>query len=180
MAAAVILQCDPMPGVNDSKQLSGAERGTLSRLILSKACAVAIGVVESHVIDRINILNASKLAMRYAIDDLEVRPDVLVLDAVEIESLEMPQVPLIGGDRRSVSVAAASIVAKYYRDLLMESYHQIYPQYDFVNNRGYGTDDHRRALQQHGPCPIHRRSFEGVSEPWLLFEQTQTDGIAAR
>lgn len=180
VAGAVILHGDPLPGVNDSKQLSHPERRTLCRLILSKARAVAVGVVEPHVIDRINILNASKLAMRLAIEELDCRPDVLLLDAVELETLEMPQVPLIEGDRRSVSVAAASIVAKYYRDLLMESYHQIYPQYDFVSNRGYGTEDHWRALRQHGPSPIHRRSFEGVSEPLLLFERKQTDGIAAR
>ncbi|HUF18484.1 MAG TPA: ribonuclease HII, partial [Thermoanaerobaculia bacterium] len=153
VAAAVILECDPMVGINDSKLLKAEERSALCRTILSCAKAVGIGVVEPHVIDRINILQASKLAMQFAVENLSIRPDVLILDAVSLEALEMPQVPLIGGDRRSVSIAAASVVAKCYRDWLMESYHAIHPQYDFVNNRGYGTESHWEALRKHGPSP---------------------------
>ena len=169
VAAAVILPGDVLPGVNDSKILTHEQRESLCSVVLRSALAVGIGVVDAETIDRINILRASKLAMRIAVENLAVRPDVLLVDAVIVESLQMPQVPLIEGDRRSVSVAAASIVAKVYRDLLMESYHRCYPQYDFVNNRGYATESHVRALARCGSTPIHRRSFEGVDEP-LLFE----------
>ncbi len=180
VAAAVILESDPMVGINDSKLLKAEEREAACRAILSYARAVGVGVVEPHVIDRINILQASKLAMHFAVENLSLRPDVLILDAVTVETLEMPQVPLIGGDRRSVSIAAASVVAKCYRDWLMESYHAIHPQYDFVNNRGYGTESHWEALRKHGPSPIHRTSFEGVGTPLLLFEKKSIHGTAAR
>ncbi|MEO8216977.1 MAG: ribonuclease HII [Acidobacteriota bacterium] len=169
VAGSVILSEDSLPGLNDSKKLTHGERRRLCRLIARRARAIAVGVVEPHIIDRINILNASKLAMKQSVENLEVRPDVLVLDAVQLESLEMPQLALISGDSRSVSVAAASIVAKFYRDLLMESYHDLYPRYDFYNNRGYGTESHWRALREYGPCPIHRSSFEGVTVDPVLF-----------
>ncbi|HET7435979.1 MAG TPA: ribonuclease HII, partial [Thermoanaerobaculia bacterium] len=141
VAASVILDDDPtLFGVNDSKKVEAEDRISVCRLILRRARAVAIGVVEPETIDRINILRASKLAMHHSVDDLGVRPDILLLDAVLVETLEMPQVPLIGGDRRSITIAAASIVAKVYRDLLMESYDARYPVYDFKNNRGYATE----------------------------------------
>jgi ribonuclease HII len=170
VAAVVVLE----PGetlfhVNDSKLLDADKRLETCRLILSRARAVSVGVVESQTIDRINILEASKLAMANAVEHLEIRPDVLLLDAVMIDALEMPQIPLIKGDRRSISIASASIVAKVYRDLLMESYHECYPVYDFRQNRGYATEGHQAALKQHGPSPIHRKSFDGVVEPMLLF-----------
>ena len=130
---------------------------------------MAIGVVEPRIIDAINILRASKLAMAQAVENLPIRPDVLLVDAVTVESLDMPQIPLIEGDKRSVSIAAASVVAKVYRDLLMESYHERYPVYDFMHNRGYATESHQAALKKYGPAPIHRKSFEGVEEPRLLF-----------
>ena len=145
VAACVILDSEPtLFGVNDSKQLDHDQRLAACRLIVSRARAVAIGVMEPQTIDRINILRASKAAMHEAVENLTVRPDVLLLDAVLLEQLDMPQVPLIGGDRRSVSIAAASIVAKVYRDLLMESYHELYPVYDFKHNRGYATEGHVR------------------------------------
>jgi len=112
--------------------------------------------------------------MAQAVDDLIVRPDVLLLDAVTIDEVDMPQIPLIKGDRRSVSIAAASIVAKVYRDLLMESYHALYPVYDFRNNRGYATESHQAALKLYGPSPVHRMSFDGVEEPLLLFGRDVT------
>jgi ribonuclease HII len=182
VAAAVILDCEPtLFGVKDSKLILEAEdRVAVCRLILSCARAVAIGVVESWTIDRINILRASKLAMLHAVEDLPIRPDVLLLDAVTLETLEMPQIPLIKGDRRSVSIAAASIVAKVYRDLLMESYHERYPVYDFKHNRGYATESHQAALKMYGPSPIHRMSFEGVEEPRLLFGASEEDGGSTR
>jgi ribonuclease HII len=177
VAACVILDGDPtLFGVNDSKQVDAVDRVAVCRLIVSRARAVSIGVVEASTIDRINILRASKLAMLHAVEDRSVRPDILLLDAVTLETLEMPQVPLIGGDRRSVSIAAASIVAKVYRDLLMESYHERYPVYGFSQNRGYATEGHQAALRMYGPCPIHRKSFEGVEEPRLLFGTSERDG----
>ena len=170
VAAAVVLEDDPtLFGVNDSKQVDHDDRLSVCRLILRRARAVSIGVVEPATIDRINILRASKLAMAHAVADLPLRPEVLLLDAVTLEQLEMPQIPLIAGDRRSVSIAAASIVAKVYRDLLMESYHERYPLYDFRHNRGYATAEHQAALKVYGPTAIHRHSFDGVDEPRLLF-----------
>ncbi|MFP5246553.1 MAG: ribonuclease HII [Thermoanaerobaculia bacterium] len=181
VAAAVILDDEPTVfGVNDSKQVDAGDRITACRLILRRARAVSIGVVEASTIDRINILRASKLAMQHSIHDLPVRPDVLLLDAVLLEELEMPQIPLIEGDKRSISIAAASIVAKVYRDLLMESYHERYPVYDFKHNRGYATESHRAALKLYGPSPIHRMSFEGVEEPKLLFGTSEEDGGSTR
>jgi ribonuclease HII len=172
VAACVVLDAEPtLFGVNDSKLIEADERVAVCRLIIQRARAVSIGVVEPATIDRINILRASKLAMAHAVEDLAIRPDILLLDAVLLETLEMPQVPLIKGDRRSVSIAAASIVAKVYRDLLMESYHERYPVYDFKHNRGYATEGHQAALKTYGPSPIHRLSFDGVEEPRLLFRQ---------
>ncbi len=180
VAACVILDSDPtLLGVNDSKVVDRADRLDICRLILRRARAAAVGVVEPHTIDAINILRASKQAMVQAVENLAVRPDILLLDAVTID-LEMPQVPLIGGDRRSVSIAAASIVAKVYRDLLMESYHDLYPVYDFRHNRGYGTEGHQAALKLYGPSPIHRKSFEGVDQPMLLFGRNGADGDPTR
>lgn len=181
VAACVILDPDPtLFGVNDSKLVEAADRVTVCRLILRRARAVSVGVIEPETIDRVNILRASKLAMADAVENLSVRPDVLLLDAVILEQLEMPQVPLIKGDRRSVSIAAASIVAKVYRDLLMESYHECYPVYDFKHNRGYATEGHQAALRTYGPSPIHRKSFEGVDAPMLLFGRNQVDGGSTR
>ena len=181
VAACVILEDDPtLVGVNDSKLCDAEERLSVCRLIFSRARAWAVGVSEPSTIDRINILQASKLAMYEAVENLPLRPDVLLLDAVTIETLEMPQVPLIEGDRRSVSIAAASIVAKVYRDLLMESYHLRYPVYDFKHNRGYATEGHQAALKMYGPCSIHRKSFEGVEEPRLLFGNCEEDGGSTR
>ena len=181
VAACVILDPDPtLFGVNDSKQVAHEDRLDVCRVVLARARAVAIGVVEHTTIDRINILRASKLAMLHAVDNLSLRPDVLLLDAVTLEQLEMPQVPLIHGDRRSVSIAAASIVAKVYRDMLMESYDALYPVYGFKHHRGYATEAHQAALKTFGPSPIHRRSFEGVDEPMLLFGSRVEDGGSTR
>ncbi len=181
VAACVILDAEPcLFGVNDSKLLDAPDRLAACRLILSRARAVAIGVVEPETIDRVNILRASKLAMSQAVDNLPLRPDVLLLDAVLLEWLDMPQIPVIEGDRRCISIGAASIVAKVYRDLLMESYHGRYPVYDFKHNRGYATESHQAALKMYGPSPIHRKSFVGVEEPMLLFDREREDGGSAR
>lgn len=181
VAACVILEDDPtLFGVNDSKLVGAGDRVSVCKLIVRRARAVSIGVVEPETIDRINILQASKLAMKDAVESMDVRPDVLLLDAVILENLDMPQVPLIKGDQRSVSIAAASIVAKVYRDLLMESYHGRYPVYDFDHNRGYATESHQAALKVYGASPIHRKSFEGVDEPMLLFGRNEEDGGPTR
>lgn len=181
VAASVILDSDPaILGVNDSKLISYEDRLEVCRAVLARARAVAIGVVEAGTIDTINILRASKLAMAHAVENLPIRPDVLLVDAMTIESLDMPQIPLIEGDKRSVSIAAASVVAKVYRDLLMESYHERYPVYDFKHNRGYATEIHQKALKTYGPIPIHRKSFEGVDEPRLLFGNSGDDDGSAR
>ena len=163
VAAAVILDGESIIGVRDSKELAPESRLALFRSILQASQAVSVGVVEPSTIDRINILEASKLAMKQAVEQLALRPEVLLLDAVFLDRLDMPQLPVIRGDSRCVSIAAASIVAKVYRDLLMESYDVRYPLYDFASNRGYGTDRHREALKRHGASPIHRMSFEGLS-----------------
>ena len=171
VAAAVIFDCDPPAfGVNDSKKLSEEQRHLALRALVRCARAIGIGVVEPRVIDRINILQASKLAMLRAIEQLIPRPDVLLLDAVCVESLELPQLAMIKGDARSVSIAAASVVAKVYRDQLMQSYHDAWPEYDFSNNRGYGTSTHWEALRRLGPTPIHRHTFLGERESATLFD----------
>jgi ribonuclease HII len=161
VAAAVILDGDfSVLGVKDSKVLQPAARQAVCGVILRRSLSCAVAVVEPETIDRINILRASKLAMRRAVEQLAVRPEIVVTDAIPIEELDMPQLPIISGDSRAVSVAAASIVAKVYRDLLMDSYHGRYPEYDFAHNRGYATENHRRVLTERGRSPIHRRSFE--------------------
>jgi len=170
VAAVVILEDDSsLFGVNDSKLLTLDSRKLTCDLILKHARGVSVGVVEPHVIDEINILEASKRAMVDAVQSLPIRPDMLLLDAVYLERLEMPQLALIKGDRRSISIAAASIVAKVYRDMLMESYDALYPNYDFCNNRGYGTESHMKALDAHGITPIHRKSFERAAAEVSLF-----------
>lgn len=165
VAAAVILEPDAIFfRLNDSKKVADLDRRLLCGRIMAAAKSVSVGVVEPRTIDRINILAASKMAMRQAVDSLEVRPDVLLVDAVYIEELILPQIPIVKGDERCASIAAASVVAKVYRDALMESYHGSYPEYDFLNNAGYGTALHWAALETYGPTPIHRRAFRGVEQ----------------
>jgi ribonuclease HII len=165
VAAAVILGPEaPVFGVDDSKKLSAVDRISLAHRIMTSARAVSLGVVEPNTIDRINILAASKMAMRQAVESLAVRPDVLLTDAVYVEELVLPQIPVVRGDQRCISIAAASVVAKVYRDSLMQSYHRLYPEYDFVNNAGYGTVLHCKMLEDVGPCPIHRRAFRRVEQ----------------
>jgi ribonuclease HII len=170
VAAAVVLRAEAVfPRLDDSKRLGAADRSILSRRIVAEARAVAVGVVEPSTIDRINILAASKMAMVRAVEALAVRPDALLIDAVYLEELLVPQLPIVRGDARCISIAAASVVAKVYRDSLMESYHALYPQYDFINNVGYGTANHCKALEEYGPSPIHRRGFRGVIDQRPLF-----------
>lgn len=160
VAGAVILpkECEILY-LNDSKKLSAKRREELYNEIMEKAVAVGIGMVSPARIDEINILQATYEAMRIAIGKLEVTPDVLLNDAVTIPGVASPQVPIIKGDAKSVSIAAASILAKVTRDRLMIQYDEILPGYGFAQNKGYGSREHIQALKELGPSPIHRTSF---------------------
>ncbi len=160
VAGAVILPEDcEILYLNDSKKLSEKKRELLYDEIMEKAIAVGIGAVSPERIDEINILQATYEAMRIAISRLSVRPDLLLNDAVTISQVDIPQVPIIKGDAKSVSIAAASIIAKVTRDRMMVQYEDLYPGYEFASNKGYGSARHIAALKEIGPCPIHRRSF---------------------
>ena len=163
VAAAVVLPYEiDLPGVRDSKLLSAAQRQACYERICSVAKAIGIGEVSAADIDRTNILSASLEAMRLAIAQINPLPDFLLVDGPWEVDMQLPQQPLIGGDLLSISVSAASIVAKVYRDAMMVAYHQHYPHYNFVNNKGYSTEEHRAALAHFGCCPIHRQTFRGV------------------
>jgi ribonuclease HII len=173
VAAAVILPPDYRhPEINDSKQLTPGKRERLHEVIKADALAVGIGVVEAFVIDRMNILQATLMAMRDAVLDLSQPPDYLLVDGKNRIDVRTPQETIIRGDARSISVAAASIIAKVSRDRIMEIYHRQFPQYNFLKNKGYGTGEHREAILRCGPCKIHRLSFTVKSsvnhQPCLL------------
>ncbi len=160
MAGAVILPRDcEILYLNDSKKLSPKKRAALYDEITEKAVAWSVARVEPARIDEINILQATFEAMREAVSKLSIRPDIILVDAVRIPGLDIPQEPIIKGDAKSVSIAAASVVAKVTRDRVMEEYAKEYPGYGFERNMGYGTAEHREALKTMGPVPIHRRSF---------------------
>ncbi len=162
VAGAVILpkDCDILY-LNDSKQLSEKKREELYEVIMEKALATGLGLVTPERIDEINILQATFEAMRQAIDRLKYPPDLLLNDAVTIPGVNIRQVPIIKGDAKSVSIAAASIIAKVTRDRMMVEYDHIYPEYGFASNKGYGAKAHIEAIRKYGPTPIHRRSFIG-------------------
>lgn len=162
VAAAAIMPagCDILY-INDSKQLSEAKREELYERIMKEAVSVGVGIASEKEIDRINILQATYCAMRDAVSQLSPQPKVLINDAVTIPQMPQRQVPVIKGDARCYSIAAASIVAKVTRDRLMKEYDAQYPEYGFASNKGYGSEQHIRALKELGPCPIHRRSFIG-------------------
>lgn len=160
VAGAVILPKEnPILYLNDSKKLSEKKREALYEEIMEHAVAVGIGMVGPARIDEINILQATYEAMRAAVENLSVRPDLLLNDAVTIPEVTIPQVPIIKGDAKSVSIAAASIVAKVTRDRMMKEYDTIIPGYDFAQNKGYGTKSHIEGLKKLGPSPIHRMTF---------------------
>ena len=168
VAAAVILPKDrPILYLNDSKQLSEKKREELFPVIMKEAVAVGVGMASPELIDEINILQATYAAMRSALRDLimpnghAVVPDLLLNDAVRIPDVPIRQVPIIKGDAKSCSIAAASIIAKVTRDRIMKEYDAVYPEYGFAKHKGYGSQAHMDALRQYGPCPIHRRSFIG-------------------
>ncbi len=164
VAAAVILDLSkPLPGgLNDSKKISVKNRLRLDAEIRANAVCFAVGQVEADEIDRINILQATKKAMISAVGQLNPAADFLLIDALQLKELDLPQKGIIHGDAISASIAAASIIAKTYRDNLMAELDQIYPQYGFAKHVGYGTKAHFAALREHGACPLHRKSFRGV------------------
>jgi len=158
--AAVILPKDcEILYLNDSKKLSEKKREELFLEISEKALAIGIGSCTTEEIDALNIKQATRKAMLQAVQNLELQPGLVLVDAETITGLDIRQVPIIKGDAKSVSIAAASIVAKVTRDHLMMEYDKLYPQYGFASNKGYGSAVHMQALKEYGPCPIHRRSF---------------------
>jgi ribonuclease HII len=165
VSAAVILPTTfHGPDVNDSKKLSPKKREHLFSEIYDRAVAVGIGIVDPVEIDRINILQASLLAMAIAVQNLDPQPDHLLIDGTFPIPSELSQQPIPKGDALSVSIAAASIIAKVSRDRLMQNYHHYYPQFDFPKHKGYPTRAHKEAIHKFGFSPIHRRSFKGVKE----------------
>jgi ribonuclease HII len=165
VAAAVILPDDvELPGVTDSKKLSAVRREALYPLIRERALTVGVGIIDPVVIDEINILQATLAAMRRAIEGLDPAPDFILVDGISAVPLPTPQRTLKKGDSRSLSVAAASIIAKVTRDRLMEEYDRRYPGYGFASHKGYGSADHLAAIAALGPSPLHRATFRGVRE----------------
>jgi ribonuclease HII len=165
VAAAVILptRCR-LVGVDDSKQVSESARVQLYEVIIRRARAVGVGIATEQEIDCLNILEATRLAMRRALASLTPSADCLLIDAVVLSNLPIPSRPIIKGDTLSISIAAASIVAKVTRDRMMVVYHQTYPDYNFLSHKGYGTEEHLQRLAQYGPCAIHRRTFAPVAQ----------------
>ncbi|MEZ7558309.1 ribonuclease HII [Streptococcus sp. 27098_8_66] len=162
VAAAVILpKACKIPGLNDSKKIPKFKHKEIYEAVLQEAIAIGIGVKDNHVIDQVNIYEATKLAMMEAIDQLDPQPQHLLIDAMKLD-LPISQTSIIKGDANSLSIAAASIVAKVTRDQMMEEFDKEYPGYDFAKNAGYGTANHLAGLDQLGVTPIHRRSFEPI------------------
>ncbi|KMP10908.1 ribonuclease HII [Candidatus Nitromaritima sp. SCGC AAA799-C22] len=153
-----------LAGLDDSKKLSPKTRERLFPIIIKHALGCGIGIVDVETIDEINILQAARLAMKQAVEALPVRPDLLLIDGNQRIESSVEQWTIVKGDTLSLSVAAASVLAKVTRDRLMREYHRQFPQYEFDRHKGYGTRLHRDLIRQHGPCPIHRRTFKGVAE----------------
>lgn len=165
VAAAVIFPVQiEIADLDDSKKLSPKKREELFPLIQESALSYGVGIVDEKVIDEINILQAARLAMKQAVEKLQISPDLLLIDGNQKIESTLNQWAIVKGDSKSLSIAAASVLAKVTRDRIMEDYHRIYPQYEFNRHKGYGTKLHRSLIQEHGPCPIHRSTFKGVSE----------------
>lgn len=158
-AVVVFKQNTKIEGINDSKKLSEAKREELFDIIKEQALDYGIGIVNNNEIDEFNILQATYMAMKKAINCLEKTPDYLLIDAATIPGVDTPQKPIIKGDSKSISIAAASILAKVTRDSIMYQYDEMYPEYGFKGHKGYGTKEHYEAIEKHGITPIHRKSF---------------------
>jgi ribonuclease HII len=175
VAAAVIVPAGfSCRGVNDSKQLTPESREHFFGRLTTPGVLVsyAVGVAEPVEIDRVNILQATYLAMKRAVLNLSVQPEHLLIDGLPVPVFQLPQTAVVDGDTKSLSVAAASIIAKVSRDRMMEKWHTEFPEYGFHENKGYGTPAHIEKLQVHGPCPIHRRSFAPVAQTYFRFDWT--------
>ena len=161
VVASVMLPKDSMiEGVNDSKKVSEKKREKLYDLILNEAISYGIGIIYQDEIDKINILQATKKGLTEALKQMKVRPDVILVDALNgIDTLGIPYKSIIKGDAKSYSIAAASIIAKVTRDRIMREWDKVYPEYGFINHKGYGTAQHIQAIREYGLCPLHRRSF---------------------
>jgi ribonuclease HII len=169
VAAAVVLgEGFPLEGLDDSKRLTARQREALDVRIRERARGFAIGLADPAEIDRVNILRATLLAMQRAVLALPEKPDLLLVDALRVPGLDVEQRPIVKGDALSVSIAAASIVAKVSRDALMRTLDREHPGYYLARNMGYGSEEHRVALRRLGPSPIHRRSFQGTTQTWLF------------
>lgn len=163
VSAAVILNLDEnIRGINDSKQLSAKKRNSLYQKISTTALAISVSVVDVETIDKVNIYNATKLAMNDAIVKLSIKPDILLIDAMKLHS-GINEISIIKGDSKSISIAAASIIAKVYRDNMMTEYAKEYPEYGFEKHKGYGTAVHLKAIEKHGITDIHRKTFKPVA-----------------
>lgn len=168
VAAAVIFPAGLIiDGLKDSKKTTEKERKRLFWEIVQKADAIGTGIVDADTIDRINILQSTKEAMRLAVEDLGVRPDILLIDAVKLADVDIEQQAIIKGESVSASIAAASIIAKVLRDDIMIAYHREYPAYNFKVHKGYSTKEHMGYINMYGPCPIHRKSFRKVKDVHL-------------
>lgn len=169
VAAAVVLpRTRSIKGVADSKALTAEQREKALALIEKRALAVGIGIVEAEEIDRLNILQASLKAMELALQDLFLDPDCLLIDGLHTLKCSLAQQAIPKGDGRCLSIAAASIVAKVTRDRLMVAFHEQYPVYNFARHKGYGTQEHLRAIREYGCCPLHRQSFRAIYQRSLL------------
>ena len=176
VAGAVIIAADRrIKGLADSKLLTAEQREALFSVILGRAVAVGVGIVDHETIDRVNILQATRLAMAEALAQLAVTPDFVITDFVALRDLPYPQKNLVDGDARCATVAAASIVAKVTRDRLMFEADQKFPEYGFARHKGYATPEHLAALDRWGPCPLHRRTFAGVWRQGELFVLEEND-----
>ena len=170
-AVAVLPAKFSMAGLNDSKQLAEEFREEIFEALIANGALVCygIGIAEPAEIDRFNILRATFLAMQRAIATLPMQPEHLLIDGLPVPVFQQPQTAIVGGDGKSKSIAAASVIAKVTRDRMMRKWHSEFPQYSFDRNKGYGTREHLESLQIHGPCPIHRRSFAPVSQTYFIF-----------
>ena len=176
-AACILPQNALIPKLNDSKQLSAAERDALfDQIVQLPQILFGIGIADAETIDRINILQATFLAMQRAVAALQKKPDYLLIDGNQLPSFEIPREALVEGDAKSVSIAAASILAKVTRDRMLEEFDAKYPAYGFRQHKGYATEQHLNALRDHGPCPIHRKSFEPIKS--MLKTERQGDFLS--
>ncbi len=186
MAGPVVAACVVLPeghvikGLRDSKLIPEKDREKFFRKVMDCALDVGVGVSDVETIDSLNIYQATKLAMRRAVTRLTEPPDILLIDAVKLPEVQVKQVSIIKGELKSASIAAASVIAKYVRDRMMYHYHKLYPQYGFDRHKGYCTKEHREIVQKIGPCPLHRKSWEGVMTLELPFGDEGESGQSKR